>query len=163
MILLAVWAIAPVELPLTVAIAKTADVVKEGFEKISTYPRRGYYPKDILLAPSCWCESRYRKGSKLKPQEMAHKKRRSPEDIRLCFFSGRSTLPVGPLKNVSCNRMEQVHNMGPVLVRSMALVYKLDARRGTGPIFRVVFGSSFSCMDQLQRRPKQVVCEKRIL
>ena len=35
-ILLAVWAIAPVELPLTVAIAKTADVVKECFEKITT-------------------------------------------------------------------------------------------------------------------------------
>ncbi len=39
-ILLAVWAIAPVELPLTVAIAKTADVVKEWFEKITTYPSR---------------------------------------------------------------------------------------------------------------------------
>ena len=39
-ILLAVWAIAPVELPLTVAIAKTADVVKECFEKITTSPSR---------------------------------------------------------------------------------------------------------------------------
>ncbi len=34
-ILLAVWAIAPVELPLTVAIAKTADVIKQCFEKIT--------------------------------------------------------------------------------------------------------------------------------
>ncbi len=39
LILLAVWAIAPVELPLTVAIAKTADVVKKCFEKITTSTR----------------------------------------------------------------------------------------------------------------------------